>query len=143
MYCLKSWKLFAAAAVIYSALVMTGWGQIPGLGGMVVFDPSNLGEAVTQTTHLVTQINKAIETIRIVTSQYEHMKYMAQFVSNQYKYHAASTLWRLFDAPDTYGKNRAWIGAVNREPMPQVAGRMPLCAPSPTRAGRAPDCRAA
>jgi hypothetical protein len=85
---------------------------------MIVFDPSNLGEAVTQTGHLITQINKAIETIRLVTQQYEHMKYMAQFVKNQYKYHAPSTIWRALQGPDTYGRNAGWIGAVNRGANP-------------------------
>ena len=101
--------------------------QIPGLGGMMVFDPTNLEEAVTQTGHLITQINKAIETIRLVTQQYEHMKYMAQFLRNQYRYHAASTLWHAFEAPDQYGRELAgWLSAVNQRGGSRGRrGRMP------------------
>jgi hypothetical protein len=91
-----------------------GSSQIPGLGGMIVFDPTNLEEAVTQTGHLITQINKAIETIRLITQQYEHMKYMAQFIRDQYRYRAPSTLWHAFEAPDTYGRNGGWLAAVNQ-----------------------------
>ena len=95
-------------------LTVGAWSQIPGFGGLVVFDPSNLEEAVTQTGHLVTQINKAIETIRLITAQYEHMKYMALYVKNQYKYRAPSTIWHVLEAPNSTGRLTGWLGAVNR-----------------------------
>jgi hypothetical protein len=104
----------ASVVVLLAMGSAMGWAQILGFGGLVVFDPSNLGEAVTQTGHLVTQINKAIETIKLITQQYEHMKYMAQFLTNQYKYHAASTVWHTLEAPNSTGRLSGWLGAVNR-----------------------------
>ena len=107
-------KKAIAVAVLLTFGGVVARSQIPGFGGMMVFDPTNLEEAVTQTGHLVTQINKAIETIRLITQQYEHMKYMAQFIQDQYRYRAPSTLWHGFESPDTYGRNSGWLAAVNR-----------------------------
>ena len=111
---MKNWKKAASVAILLVLLSVGAWSQIPGFGGLVVFDPSNLGEAVTQTGHLVTQINKAIETIRLITAQYEHMKYMALYVKNQYKYRAPSTIWHALEAPNSTGRLTGWLGAVNR-----------------------------
>ena len=111
---MTNWKKAASVAIVLVLLSVGAWSQIPGFGGLVVFDPSNLGEAVTQTGHLVTQINKAIETIRLITAQYEHMKYMALYVKNQYKYRAPSTIWHVLVAPNSTGRLTGWMGAVNR-----------------------------
>jgi hypothetical protein len=108
----KTKKALAAGALLAFGTVVAR-SQIPGFGGLVVFDPTNLGEAVTQTGHLVTQIAKAVETIQLLTQQYQHMRYMAQFIADQYKYRAPSTLWHAFESADTYGRNAGWLAAVN------------------------------
>ena len=111
---MTKWKKAVSVVVLLAMLSTGAWSQVPGLGGMIVFDPSNLGEAISQTGHLITQINKAIETIRLVTAQYEHMKYMALYVTNQYKYRAPSTIWHALAAPNSTGRLTGWLGAVNR-----------------------------
>src|SRR4051812_21466018 len=106
-------RVRAWAAVGVASLAITPAFAIFGIGD-IVFDPSNLEEAVVQTGHMVTQINKAIETLQMITRQYDHMKYMAQFAKNQYKYHAPTTIWHAFESADTYGRNSGWVAAVNR-----------------------------
>lgn len=85
---------------------------IPGIG-TIVFDPSNLGEAVAQTAKLVQQIQHAVATLKMITAQYDHMTFMAQYLPAQYRYRAPTTLWGALHAADTYGRNGAWIAAAN------------------------------
>src|SRR5215467_8556780 len=55
-------------------------------GGIIVHDPANGIILSEHTVHMLTEIAKAIAILEMVTNQYQHMRYMAQFIQNQVKY---------------------------------------------------------
>ena len=95
-----------------------GIGSFPGGGlfggGIPVYDAAANANWVTHLGHMVTEIAKTVAILDMVTQQYQHMRFMAQFIQNQYKYHAVTTIWQGFSAMNTYGHNSGWLEAVNK-----------------------------
>src|SRR5690349_8413451 len=111
-----------AIALVLGLLTVGGSAQI-GIGfpggslfgaGVPVYDASANANWLIHLGHIVTQIAKTVAILDKVTQQYEHMRFMAQFIENQYKYHAVTTIWHDFSAMNTYRHNSAWLDAVNK-----------------------------
>ena len=100
-------------------LIATPAYAIFGLGD-IVFDPTNFGEMLTQTTHMVTQIEKAtatynqiVTTYNRITQQYNQMVTNAKYLTNLSSYRQAVTPWQGMATTNTYGNTGSWIAAVN------------------------------
>jgi hypothetical protein len=100
--------------VLLSLASISAWAQFPGLGGLIVHDPLNEVHLLVQVGHMVTTINQLVQTYQMITAQYNHMKYMAKYLENQYRYHAVSTVWHGLSGTNTYGRTGAWLTAVNQ-----------------------------
>lgn len=83
--------------------------------GDIVFDPSNLEEAVQQLATLEQQYVQLVQTYNTIQSQYQQMIWMAQRVPVDMvaRYRALTTPWTLPSATNTYGTTGGWMMAVD------------------------------
>jgi len=96
--------LLCVVALIVLPQAFAQSGKIFGGGGYIVFDPTNLAEAILQTAQLVL----AVEQLQL---QYEHMIEMARSLSFNMtrRYGAVWTPWlTAYPLSDRYGLNGAW-----------------------------------
>ncbi len=87
---------------------------ILGLGD-IVFDPSNLEQAIKTFAQLEQEYAQLVETYHTIQSQYEQMVWMAKRVpvDMMARYRALATPWRPSFAPNAYGTTADWVEAIN------------------------------
>jgi hypothetical protein len=96
------------------AAVMAGVLTIPA-SGIIVYDPINEVHHVKNLAESIKIMQQAVTTYNRITDQYNHMKYMAQYLKNMPgRYKAPLTPWKGMSATSTYGTTNRWIAAVNQ-----------------------------
>ena len=105
--------LALAVAMVSLALVNPVF-AIFGLGD-IVFDPTNLEEAVQQLLEMEQQYEQLVQTYQMIQNQYDHMKWMAKRVPVDMatRYRSPITLWQGSTATNTYGTTDAWVSGIN------------------------------
>ncbi|MBK7929280.1 MAG: hypothetical protein IPJ98_17930 [Bryobacterales bacterium] len=83
--------------------------------GDIVFDPTNLEQAIRQVIELQRQYEQLVNTYHVLRSEYDHILYMARRVpvNMMTRYRVLATPWRNSTATDTYGGTGSWITGVN------------------------------
>jgi hypothetical protein len=106
-------KTVALFAVIGLAVAVPAW-AILGVGD-VVFDPTNLAEAVKELTQLEQQYAQLVQTYQMIKSQYNQMVWMAQQdpVNMIVRYGVPATFWTPSSATNTYGTTGGWVTGIN------------------------------
>jgi hypothetical protein len=106
-------KKIVLFALIVLAFGVPAW-AILGLGD-IVFDPTNLAEAVQELLQLEQQYTQLVQTYQMITSQYNQMVWMAKEdpVNMVLRYGVPATLWTPSSATNTYGTTGAWVSAIN------------------------------
>lgn len=106
-------KNLLVTGLTIAALAAPAW-AILGLGD-IVFDPSNLAEAVKELAQLEQEYAQLVETYHMVESQYQQMLWMAKSlpVNMTARYRALTTPWAPSSAANTYGTSANWVNAIN------------------------------
>jgi len=83
--------------------------------GDIVFDPTNLEQAIRQVIELQRQYEQLVNTYQVLRSEYNHILYMARRVpvNMMTRYRVLATPWRNSTATDTYGGTGSWITGIN------------------------------
>jgi hypothetical protein len=82
---------------------------------IIVYDPINEVHHVKNLAESIKIMQQAVTTYNRITDQYNHMKYMAQYLKNMPgRYKAPLTPWKGMSATSTYGTTNRWIAAVNQ-----------------------------
>ena len=96
------------------AAVVAGVLAIPA-SAIIVYDPINEVHHVKNLAESIKIMQQAVTTYNRITDQYNHMKYMAQYLKNMPgRYKAPLTPWKGMSATSTYGTTNRWIAAVNQ-----------------------------
>lgn len=106
-------KKLLVAGLAFAALSAPAW-AILGLGD-IVFDPSNLAQAVKELAQLEQEYAQLVQTYHTIDSQYQQMLWMAKSLpaTMTARYRALATPWTLSGATNTYGTSTNWVSAIN------------------------------
>lgn len=105
---------FALLVTLIAFGITTPARAVLGLGD-IVFDPTNLEQAIRQVLELQRQYEQLVRTYQLLRSEYEHMLYMARRVpvNMSARYRAVATPWRNSTATDAHGVTASWVTGVN------------------------------
>jgi len=106
-------KKLAALALLIVLAVTAAFGQVPFLGGLPVFDASNLANAIKRHFELVRQYEQLVIEYEQLVLEYEHFLWMAKQLPGLPRHKLSFTPWRFSSSTNAYGTSGGWTSAIN------------------------------